>query len=77
MTEDNITTNVQLENGSPAFAKPVLAAVFFSLIISTLENILKISLIKFANSNKGCIFVSTKTVKQWQLKNLKQLQQTN
>jgi len=26
MTEDNITTNVQLENGSPAFAKPVLAA---------------------------------------------------
>jgi len=42
----------------------VLAAVFFSLIISTLENILKISLKKFANSNKGCIFVSTKTVKQ-------------
>ena len=27
MTEDNITTNVQLENGSPAFAKPVLWAV--------------------------------------------------
>ncbi len=27
MTEDNITTNVQLENGSPAFAKPVLAEV--------------------------------------------------
>jgi site-specific DNA-methyltransferase (adenine-specific) len=27
MTEDNITTNVQLENGSPAFAKPVLGAV--------------------------------------------------
>jgi len=26
MTEDNITTNVQLENGSPAFAKPVLCA---------------------------------------------------
>ena len=26
MTEYNITTNVQLENGSPAFAKPVLAA---------------------------------------------------
>ena len=26
MTEDNITTNVQLGNGSPAFAKPVLAA---------------------------------------------------
>ena len=26
MTEDNITTNVQLENGSPAFAKPVLYA---------------------------------------------------
>jgi hypothetical protein len=24
MTEDNNTTNVQLENGSPAFAKPVL-----------------------------------------------------
>jgi hypothetical protein len=49
MTEDNITTNVQLENGSPAFAKPVLAAVFFSLI-STLENNLKISLKKFAGS---------------------------
>ena len=30
MTEDNTTTNVQLENGSPAFAKPVLAAVPFS-----------------------------------------------
>ena len=28
--KDNITTNVQLENGSPAFAKPVLAAVPFS-----------------------------------------------
>ena len=27
MTEDNTTTNVRLENGSPAFAKPVLAAV--------------------------------------------------
>jgi hypothetical protein len=26
MTEDNTTTNVQLENGSPAFAKPVLPA---------------------------------------------------
>ncbi|MBP7398218.1 MAG: site-specific DNA-methyltransferase [Chitinophagales bacterium] len=26
MTEDNTTTNVQLENGSPAFAKPVLCA---------------------------------------------------
>jgi site-specific DNA-methyltransferase (adenine-specific) len=26
MTEDNITTNVQLENGNPAFAKPVLCA---------------------------------------------------
>jgi len=26
--KDNNTTNVQLENGSPAFAKPVLAAVF-------------------------------------------------
>lgn len=26
MTENNITTNVQLENGSPAFAKPVLYA---------------------------------------------------
>lgn len=25
MTKDNNTTNVQLENGSPAFAKPVLA----------------------------------------------------
>lgn len=30
MTEDNTTTNVQWENGSPAFAKPVLAAVPFS-----------------------------------------------
>jgi site-specific DNA-methyltransferase (adenine-specific) len=30
MTEDNTTTNIQLENGSPAFAKPVLAAVPFS-----------------------------------------------
>ena len=28
--KDNTTTNVQLENGSPAFAKPVLAAVPFS-----------------------------------------------
>ncbi len=27
MTKDDITTNVQLENGSPAFAKPVLGAV--------------------------------------------------
>ena len=27
MTEDNTTINVQLENGSPAFAKPVLGAV--------------------------------------------------
>jgi hypothetical protein len=27
MKEDNITTNVQLENGSPAFAKPVLYEV--------------------------------------------------
>ena len=27
MTEDNITTKVDLENGSPAFAKPVLPAV--------------------------------------------------
>jgi hypothetical protein len=27
MTEDNITTNVQLENGSPAFAKPVFGVV--------------------------------------------------
>ena len=27
MTEDNTTTNVQLENGDPAFAKPVLGAV--------------------------------------------------
>ena len=26
MTEDNITTKVDLENGSPAFAKPVLYA---------------------------------------------------
>jgi predicted methyltransferase len=26
MTEDNNTTNVQLENGNPAFAKPVLCA---------------------------------------------------
>ncbi len=25
--KDNTTTNVQLENGSPAFAKPVLPAV--------------------------------------------------
>lgn len=25
--KDNTTTNVQLENGSPAFAKPVLGAV--------------------------------------------------
>ena len=24
MTKDDITTNVQLENGSPTFAKPVL-----------------------------------------------------
>jgi len=31
-------------------ANVLLAAVFFSLIISTLENILKISLKKFANS---------------------------
>jgi site-specific DNA-methyltransferase (adenine-specific) len=30
MMKDNNTTNVQLENGSPAFAKPVLAAVPFS-----------------------------------------------
>ena len=30
MTEDNTTTTVQLENGRPAFAKPVLAAVPFS-----------------------------------------------
>ena len=27
MTEDNTTTNVQLENGDPAFAKPLLWAV--------------------------------------------------
>jgi len=26
MTEDNLHTKVDLENGSPAFAKPVLAA---------------------------------------------------
>lgn len=26
MTENNTTTNVQLENGNPAFAKPVLYA---------------------------------------------------
>lgn len=26
--KDNNTTNVQLENGNPAFAKPVLCAVF-------------------------------------------------
>jgi len=45
-------------------AKLRLAAVFFLLIFSNLKNILKISLKKFANSNKGCIFVSTKTVKQ-------------
>ena len=30
MTEDNLNTKVDLENGSPAFAKPVLAAVPFS-----------------------------------------------
>jgi len=30
MTEDDLHTKVDLENGSPAFAKPVLAAVFFS-----------------------------------------------
>ena len=30
MTEDNLHTKVDLENGSPAFAKPVLAAVPFS-----------------------------------------------
>jgi hypothetical protein len=29
MTEDDLHTKVDLENGSPAFAKPVLAAVFF------------------------------------------------
>lgn len=29
MTEDNTTTNVQLENGSPAFAKPVLCDALF------------------------------------------------
>jgi hypothetical protein len=28
MTEDDLHTKVDLENGSPAFAKPVLAAVF-------------------------------------------------
>ena len=32
MTEDNNSTNVQLENGSPAFAKPVLPAVPSSVV---------------------------------------------
>jgi hypothetical protein len=29
MAEDNTTTNVQLENGSPAFAKPMLVVSAF------------------------------------------------
>jgi len=34
------------------FANCVLAAVFFSFVISTLKNTLKISLTKFSNSKK-------------------------
>lgn len=30
--KDNTTTNVQLENGSPAFAKPVLSAASFNWV---------------------------------------------
>ena len=36
--KDNTTTNVQLENGSPAFAKPVLAAVFLVLDLEASPN---------------------------------------
>ena len=42
MTEDNITTNVQLENGNPAFAKPVLGAVPFTRLFPFWKLSLKI-----------------------------------
>jgi len=44
------TNSVGIVQGIWAFAYLLLAAVFFSLIISTLENKLKISLKRFANS---------------------------
>jgi hypothetical protein len=47
-----------------AFAYVMVAAVFFSLIFSTLENNLKISLKKVCSYQNGRIFVSRKTVKQ-------------
>lgn len=46
------------------FANCVLAAVFFSLVISTLKNKLKISLKKFANSKKTLYICINKTAKQ-------------
>ena len=58
------TNSVGIVRWDLGFCLCAVSCCFFSLIISTLENILKISLKKFANSNKGCIFVSTKTVKQ-------------
>ena len=33
MTEDNLHTKVDLENGSPAFAKPMLPAVFVGQVL--------------------------------------------
>jgi len=44
MTEDNLHTKVDLENETPTFGNTLLAAVFFSLIFSTLKNKSKISL---------------------------------
>ena len=38
MIEDNTTTSVQLENGSPAFAKPVLPAGVFRVLIGCEES---------------------------------------
>ncbi len=42
MTEDDLHTKVDLENGSPAFAKPVLVAdADFSTNFQSVRNILK------------------------------------
>jgi len=52
------TNSVGIVRWDLGFCLCAVSCCFFSLIISTLENILKISLIKFASSKKRCIFVS-------------------
>ena len=47
-----------LFGGGGLFRQTAVSCCFLSLIINTLKNNLKISLKKFANSKKRCIFVS-------------------